>query len=233
MKPSTRDNLIYLADGLKRFLVSLLPFRAASRRDRVKPPGDVRMLDPKEILFSLPTLCDPAPEVEASSAPSGTRRLHEDDWRQIEFVSASNRDHIQSELAALASFKRQHQKGAGWTGVYIRKEHPKPLTAIGLQYSVLPPFSTSSVTLSGRFVRGGFALSDGGEWFIYGQQSSDGRIVQLAVSPGRSACSERFAAGLVQITQHSHVLLVDWYAGSIVDVASPDSVLTWVRRFQM
>jgi hypothetical protein len=232
MKLSARDNLIYFTDGLKRFLVSILPFRATSHRDRVKP-RDVRMLDPKEILFSLPTLCDPSPEVEASSAPIGTRRLHEDDWRQIEFVSASNRGHIQSELAALAAFKRQHQKGAGWTGVYIRKEHPKPLMALGLQYSVLPTFSTSSVTLSGHPVRGGFALSDGGEWFIYGQQSADSHILQLAVSPGRSACSERFAAGLVQITQYAHVLLVDWYAGSIVDVASPDSVLTWVRRFQM
>ncbi len=216
---------------IKRLLVFVLPFLATSCNDVAKPTGDVRMVDPKDILFSVPTLCDAAPAVEQLPAAAGARSLHEDDWRQIEFVSVVDEGHIRSELAALAAFKIQHQKASGWTSVYLRKEHPHRLQALGLQYSTLPPFRTSPVTLSGRPVRGGFALSDTSDWFIYGQRSPEDRVIQLAVSPGRSACSEAFAAGLVQIAKSAEVMLVDWYAGAIVDVTSSRSVFEWTRRY--
>jgi hypothetical protein len=216
----------------KRLLVAVLTFLTTSCRNGAKPTDNVRMLDPKDILFSLPTLCDLAPVVEESPAPSGARSLHEDDWRQIEFVPAIDDSHLRSELAALATFKIQHQKGAGWTSIYLRKEHPHPLAGLRLQYSALPPFPEAAITLSGHPVRGGFALSDRGGWFIYGQRSAEDGVIQLAVFPGRSACSNRFATELVQITQAAHVMLVDWYTGSIVDVTSAESVLAWSRRFQ-
>jgi hypothetical protein len=218
---------------LKRLLVSVLPFLATSCRDAAKPTGDVQMLDPKKILFSLPTLCDQAPAVAEAPAPSGARSLHEDDWRQVEFVAAIDDSYIRGELAALATFKSQHKKSSGWTSVYVRKEHPHPLGTLGLRYSPLPQFSASAIALGGRPVRGGFALSDGGGWFIYGQRSPEGGIIQLAVSPSQEAVSDRFAAGLVEITQAAPVLLVDWYAGSIVDLTSPKSVLAWARHTQM
>jgi hypothetical protein len=180
---------------LKRLLFSILPFLGSSCRDGAKPAGDIRMMDPKGILFTLATLCDPVPAVEDSRPPSGSRSLHEDDWRQIEFVPAINEDYVRTELASLAVFKTQHQKGIGWTSIYLRKEHPHPLSELRLPYSALPTLSTSAVTLSGRLVRGGFALSDGGDWFLYGQRSSDGKVIQLALSSGQSICSERFGAG--------------------------------------
>jgi hypothetical protein len=216
---------------IKRLLVSVLPFLATSCSNIAKPAGDVRMVDPKDILFTLPTLCDPVPAVEESPVPAGARPLHEDDWRQLEFVPLVDESHVRSELAALATFKIKHQKASGWTSVYLRKEHPYPLQALELHYSSLPSLRTSAVTLSGRLVRGGFALSDTSDWFIYGQRSPEGRVVQLAVSPGRSTCSEGFAAGLVQITGSAGVMLVDWYAGAIVDVTSSRSVSKWTRRY--
>src|SRR5215471_13288963 len=156
---------------LKRLLISVLTFLASSCRYAAKPIGDVQMLDPKDILFTLPTLCGPAPAVEESPPPSGARSLHEDDWRQIEFIPAINESFVQTEIASLANFRAQHRRGAGWTSVYVRKEHPHPLSTLGLQFSALPAFSTSGVTLSGPPIRGGFALSDGGDWFLYGQRS--------------------------------------------------------------
>jgi hypothetical protein len=217
---------------LNRLLVTLLPFLASSCGDRAKPTGEVRTTDPKDILFSLPTLCDPAPAVDSSPAPAGARSLHEDDWRQIEFVPISNNEQVRAQLVALATFKKEHQKGAGWTDVYLRKEHSVPLAAMGLRFTALPAFSTSAVTLSGRPVRGGFALADGEEWFIYGQRSPEGTILQLGISPRPSLCSERFALGLMQITRDAPVLIVDWYAGLVVDVSSLESILAWSRRYQ-
>ena len=216
---------------VKRLLVFVLPFLATSCNEAAKPTSGARTVDPKDILFTLPTLCDPAPAVETSSPPAGARSLHEDDWRQIEFVPMVDERHVRSELAALATFKAQHRKASGWTSVYLRKEHPHPFQTVKLQYSSLPSFRTSALTLSGRLVRGGFALSDSSDWFIYGQRSPEGGVIQLAVSPGRSICSEAFAAGLAQIAKSAEVMLVDWYASAIVDVTSSRSVSEWTGRY--
>jgi hypothetical protein len=213
----------------KRLLVTLLPFLASSCRDESKS-GEIRMISPKDILFSLPTLCDPAPAVDNLPAPSGARPLHEDDWRQIEFVPAANSDYIRDELATLTAFKKEHRRASGWTKIYLRKEHPTPLSELALQYTDLPMLRTSAVTLSGHPVRGGFALSDGSGWSIYGQKTPQGTILELGVAPSQSRPSEQFARDLAKIAQTSHVLLVDWYAGSLVDTTSTEAILGWGNR---
>lgn len=195
------------------------------------------MVDPKEILFSLPTLCDPAPATDATRPPAGYQSLHEDDWRQIEFVARTNLAHLQKELATLIAFKQEHRSGPGWTQVYLRKEHPTPFSTVGLRFSSLPTFSASALAIGsgppwGGTVRGGFALSDGGDWFLYGQCTDEGYVIHLAVSPGRSVPSEQFARALSQIAQSGDLLLVDWYASSLVDTSSLETVLAWGRRYQ-
>ncbi len=89
---------------------------------------DMPMMDPKELLFSLPTLCDSAPAIDDAPPSNNHRSLHEDDWRQIEFVMRVNLAHIEKELEKLAAFKQQHRRGPGWTDVYIRPEHPTSLS---------------------------------------------------------------------------------------------------------
>jgi hypothetical protein len=193
-------------------------------------------MDPKELLFSLPTLCDPSPSVDALP-PSGTHRsLHEDDWRQIEFVARINQAHIHKELGTLAAFKEHYRRRPGWTKVYVRSEHPTSLGMLGLRYSDMPAFSVSGLTMGsgaplGGTVRGGFAFSDGGAWFIYGQRANDGRVLQLALSPGRSLPSERLAQAVSRLTQTSDLLLIDWYAGSVVDSSSLEAFLAWAVRY--
>jgi hypothetical protein len=210
---------------MKRFLAALLPFLGTSCSERQTANEKVQLIDPKQILFSLPTLCDPAPAVDAGPAAAGARQLHEDDWRQIEFVPANNLDHIRKELEELAAFKREHQRANGWTQIYLRKEHPTPLAAIRLRFAALPVLSASDLALGGRPVRGGFALSEGGPWFVYGQRTPEGAILHLAVSPSGAACSKDFAQSLAMIAQSADLLLVNWYAGALVDTTSADSVL--------
>jgi hypothetical protein len=57
-------------------------------------------LDPKKILFSLPTISGSAlPKTVAIAARNDIVTIHEDDWRQCEFVS---RDHSGRSAASLA-----------------------------------------------------------------------------------------------------------------------------------
>ncbi len=50
------------------------------------------------VYFSVPTLCDGMPESETLEKPCNLFVMHEDNWRQIEFVPASNRDLIDQML---------------------------------------------------------------------------------------------------------------------------------------
>jgi hypothetical protein len=224
------DGNISTSRMIKRLLVTLLPFLGSSCREQSAHDDKVQMLDPKQILFSLATLCDPAPAVEAKPIPAGARQLHEDDWRQIEFVPASNRDYIEKELERLAAFQREHRRGMGWDSVYVRKEHPTPFATVGVRFADLPPLLASDLALGGHPVRGGFALSAGDGCFIYGQRTGEGGVLHLAISPGGTACSREFARAVVQIAERSHLLLVNWYAGAVVDTSSIESVLASCQR---
>jgi hypothetical protein len=130
--------------------------------------SDETTLNPNDILFSLATICDPMPAFDETSAPDGARWLHEDDWRQIEFVAVANREYIAQQLEALALFRQQHWRGSGWDAIYPRAEHPTPLTATGLYLDKDQGLTTAALTIGepARSVRGGFALSDGSDWFI-------------------------------------------------------------------
>jgi hypothetical protein len=55
-----------------------------------------------------------------------------------------------------------------------------PLAESNLQFESLPVLPATPVTLGGHHIVGGFALSDTGEWLIYGQKEPEGRIIQSA-----------------------------------------------------
>jgi len=191
--------------------------------------SDEISIDPNKILFSLPTICDPMPALDETSAPVGARWLHEDDWRQIEFVAVANRDYIGQQLTALAAFKREHWRGAGWDAIYPRAEHPTPLVATGLYLDKDQGLTTAALTIGEprRLVRGGFALSDGSDWFIYGQRAADGQLVQMGVRRGDSDISDGMAEILSRFAQAAQLMLVDWERATVVDTSSVRSVQQW------
>lgn len=219
----------------KRLLSKIFPSLGASRVDTAMPYAKSHPVDSEDILYSVPTICSPGPAIDALPSPEESRWLDEDDWRQIEFVAQKNLLHIERELATLLGFKLEHQCGRGWTDIYTRSEHPTPLAEAGLRFTSLPTLSVTPLVVGngppwGGTVRGGFALSDGGEWFVYGQRDDDG-VIQLAVSSGRSVPSDQFAYALSEIAKSSRLLLVDWLAGLVVDTSSSASILAWARRY--
>ncbi len=214
---------------------------AASCDKPQKPEGNVRMMNPKDLLFSQASLCDPIPSTEPGTPPAAYKALHEDDWRQIEFVPVVNRDYLQAKLTEFITFREQHRSGSGFTKIFLRPEHPITFYSIGFHASQLPRFTQFAAVLGsvpipnglGRgIVPGGFALSDGGDWFLYGQCAPDFTLIALAISPGDAAApSEPFVRALVELAG-TRFILVDWYLGAVVDTSSPESVLAWARRFQ-
>lgn len=96
--------------------------------------GEVTMIDPRELLYSLPTIHDAIPVVgpRAAGAATGAAILHEDDWRQEEFVARANAEYVARTLEAIRSHRAAHAVGIGFLEVYARKEPPVALFEAGV-----------------------------------------------------------------------------------------------------
>src|SRR5690242_10699866 len=70
------------------------------------------MMDPRQLLFSLPTISNELPACETVQAP-GALVLHEDDWRQIELVTHACRKEIAACIAQIERIYREHRKPSG------------------------------------------------------------------------------------------------------------------------
>src|SRR5688572_26057710 len=75
----------------------------------------------QEILFSLPTICNEIPEASPNSHPSAKPfTLHEDDWRQLEFISSSQKDLALADLQLIQMIYQNHRVGVGFNQIHVR-----------------------------------------------------------------------------------------------------------------
>lgn len=85
------------------------------------------MMPPGDILFSLATISDDIGSVAGDALPSEKiLALHEDDWRQVEFVSQGFTPEIQQEFADIKSVYQNESDGIGFKKVHVRKRIPSP-----------------------------------------------------------------------------------------------------------
>src|SRR6266536_1782860 len=75
----------------------------------------VAEFDPKTVLFSVPTICDEAPETVQNPVHDSPDafRIHEDDWRQIEFIEGVGLPEIDREMADIETFKDANRAAMG------------------------------------------------------------------------------------------------------------------------
>ena len=102
-------------------------------------------MDPNEILFMTPTLNDAIPSA-ATSTPvtDDCVQLHEDDWRQFEFIPRDRKSDVEDELVDISAIWDNHsvslgESGTAFNDVHVRKRIPNAL-AIRLSLSELESF---------------------------------------------------------------------------------------------
>lgn len=84
-------------------------------------------IDPSTILFSLPTIANDAlPAIAPGSSRLGVEiiEIHEDDWRQIEWLPESASDIVESELSLIDGIFANERKGVGFAKCHLRKSVP-------------------------------------------------------------------------------------------------------------
>ncbi|HEY5937112.1 MAG TPA: hypothetical protein VIU61_20820 [Kofleriaceae bacterium] len=167
----------------------------------------IETVDPKTILFSLPTIENTMPALDPGAASC---TMHEDDWRQHELVSARFEPEIAAELADIRTV-REDRSGPGFKTIHVRSRIPEPLggrtiTLADLAAALGDP-ARETVGLGGSTVTGGFAFAIGGG-HIYGREDG-GLVREVGVTRGTDA------SGLVAFARTNQLVLVDWCAASV------------------
>lgn len=95
-------------------------------------------IDPSKILFSLPAITgDALPPIAAGTSKLGGEviEIHEDDWRQIEWVPASAINAVESELDSVRGIYEMEREGQAFRKCHLRSSIPALLPACSLQFS--------------------------------------------------------------------------------------------------
>lgn len=87
---------------------------------------EVQIMKTNELLFSLPTVSNSLFAMETASSGENLLLIYGDDWRQIEFISASQIDDIKREIELINAIYEHHRVSIGFDQIHMREliEHP-------------------------------------------------------------------------------------------------------------
>ncbi|MCH8806428.1 MAG: hypothetical protein IH986_10110 [Planctomycetes bacterium] len=221
---------------------------AKTEADSSPTSGAVNFVDPSQVMYTLPTICDRLAPVEAptDTPTKGDLILHEDDWRQIEFVPLADSGYISSQLGELRQFKIDHKIGFGFSSIFVRPDHP---TAFGKLSLRLTDLSSALGVGSGNLfiseptifppigsvghVSGGFSFRIDDNFNIYGFHR-DGSVQSLGITidvyEAGSPDIDKVSTALRKIRNLVEVNIVDWYQGTMVAPDSLSEIKAWLQR---
>jgi hypothetical protein len=182
----------------------------------------ISMMDPQDILYTLPTICDAIPAL----TPGTDRRdkqvfeIHEDDWQQVEFVSRSHQDAIDAQLAAIKRIYDEASSKSGdfltFKNIALRSALTAPISSEIPLAQLLSRFPASTLYDGVSYpkeiglVDGGFAFRLAG-LTVYGQAIA-GFVQTLALHAGPGAIEgiPELMSVLAGIMSRYDLYLVDW-----------------------
>lgn len=147
----------------------------------------IEKMDPAKILFSLPSICDQIPPLGIVPLSGNDYVLHEDDWRQLEFVSQQFAQETTEEIEAIRQIHEQHAAEYGWRKIHVRSRLAIPISSHLTIHEVAQGFGLSS-NLSGvsyskanNRIESGYSFTAKDGQKFYGLEA-DGIVTVLAVA---------------------------------------------------
>jgi hypothetical protein len=163
----------------------------------------IDQLDPADLLFSLPTICDAVPSGEQLGD------LHEDDWRQIEFVAAGLTDVVEAQFREIRAIYEQQAEFddddalLGFRRLHVREHPAAPLPGLVSKRRLLDLLPAGPDTgQAGSFAR------TIGPVIVYGL--SDGDAVSVLGVQFEDEPDPALAGPLRGVMDTFHLALVDW-----------------------
>jgi hypothetical protein len=176
----------------------------------------IEFIDPSKLLYSLPTIENSIFDSCQTENYENTYKIHEDDWRQLEFISRNLLDDVNSEFTKIHDIYQNYRAGVGFSKVHIRQAVPNPLTKTKLDLEnilsdfnpkhIYDGFSSSNRTLA----RNSFAFEIEFGVVIFGTKSDSGYVNTLCISKFNLENHEYDAFCI-----KNDLILVDWIKTTI------------------
>lgn len=171
---------------------------------------------PPVLLFAVPTVSDAWPP-EGNVACDGTETtLLDDDWRQVEFVSAAHVAAVDRELAGVRAVLQNEQEAPGFRSCHARTLVSEPLAGRVVSGSAL----TSHFGQLSRRIRvheaqhriaDGFVVPIEGGSHLYGTYvQGSARVLGLLRGSSGAVVGESKMEKLRSLAREHELVLVDW-----------------------
>jgi hypothetical protein len=213
-----------LTMGLISGLLGL--FRCGSKpADKSSTTDSGQTQNLNDILFTTPTLENALPDFEDKTDTTNLQ-FHEDHWRQIEFVSKSQKEFIDKEIAKIKDvFDNHSHKGDTYIAfkeVAVRDLINQPLA---IDFALVNKFlADSKLVIRGLSlennvgqVRNGFSFKVHGVEY-YGQFDDNGKVKWLGIySAENNESLKSSIPSLTKLLTDLNLYLVDWRQMKVFD----------------
>ncbi len=201
------------------------------------PHARLEEIDPSRILYSLCTIGDQLPGGAPRRFWHKPFTIHEDDWRQFEFVSAALRATVEAEFEAINVVRRGVQRDAagkpiGFRECHVRHEIESPLAHSTMSikdvkdaFRVKRRYRGLSIPPYLPLVRGGIAWETASGLKVYGR-AGGGYVSELCLGPWSDArLDSRECEQIARLMESRRLLLVHWPAGEVAtDLAAVEKL---------
>jgi len=178
----------------------------------------VELMNPKDILFSLPSINDVIGSISKSrNKIDQYYKIHEDDWRQIELVSNHHEKMINNELNSIIEIYNNFREEYGFKKIHVRKEIIKPLEKSNISLTQLKKIFGTSKEFQGLAYEGqplgidnSYAFISNSGVTIWGESSENGSVRSICFSSSKPKGVEEFSASLLKLLNDEKLYLIDW-----------------------
>ncbi|WP_025121633.1 MULTISPECIES: hypothetical protein [unclassified Serratia (in: enterobacteria)] len=192
-------------------------FRETGKVTVVLAKQEIFNIDPTKVLFSLPTITNDMAMVEDVASLENVLVLHEDDWRQFEFLSVSLHELVQQEVQDILAIYHTQREESGFKQIHVRKRIAEPLLDVALPleslaqaFGVEKRFSGVAFNNAAATIVNGFAWQTTSGWIFWGQTDAQGNLAVLCLLPPHDADAASMANKIDDFVLAHDLLLIDW-----------------------
>ncbi|MBS0646798.1 MAG: hypothetical protein JSR97_09465 [Verrucomicrobia bacterium] len=172
----------------------------------------VEKMNPNDIWFTTPTISNEFPQLtEKIKETEFDISIHEDDYRQNEFLNQSSLPKIEEEFNGIKDIWTNHSKKSDeytlFKNCHVRKTIGSPNLTIDFNElkSLLNCDSVGQVIINGNILTNGFAIKTGNT--TYFGALSDNTVIELCISQW----NDNITKEILGIDKAFNLLFVNWY----------------------
>ena len=177
----------------------------------------VTMINPNDVWFTTPTISDEFPQtIPMTKQTEFDIAIHEDDYRQNEFLNWDDFSTVQLELKEIKEIWDNHSKktdnGALFKNCHVRKTIGLPNLTINFNElkTLLDSQSVGQVTIDGKVLANGFACKTVNT--TYFGTVKDDNIIELCIAQW----NEKTTSEILKINKAFDLLFVNWYNADVI-----------------